>query len=281
MYWLLILPLSLVLGLHYKSLPFAWHIRLFWIAIKARYRTTPPLFLARTSPRISRSTPHLLLDSLPIGVDVFDDRVVEHFKVGFDDGDFLGHLSNSCYPKNLDYVRMSYAMQRLPVFARDGGWTALAAIQFKFLREIPIGKRYSVRVGVLGWDDKWFYVRSEFYTTLRSKKIDEDQETIHCEATSRHCFKYRRRTIPPWLVFATAGYSPRSSADRRVNWEKTEGVRLSLAKRSRGGKVNLLDAWSRNVGTEREEEWMRKEFWDLAGWEDRRKVATDEITLSI
>ncbi|KAN0066599.1 hypothetical protein ACQY0O_000693 [Thecaphora frezii] len=155
--WLVVLPLG-VLALHYRSLPFAWHVRMLVTEVRARWRTTSRFKLigANRGQRVQASSPHLLLDALPIGRDVFTDVVVEDFRVGFDDGDFLGHLSNSCYAKNLDYARMSYASSRLPLFFRDNGWIALGAIQFKYLHEIPIGAKYQIRMATLGWDDKWF-----------------------------------------------------------------------------------------------------------------------------
>lgn len=72
-----------------------------------------------------------------------------------DDTDYNIHLSNSCYSKLLDMVRMKFALATLTPAFREGCWIALGATHARFIREIPSGKNYEVRVYTGGWDEKW------------------------------------------------------------------------------------------------------------------------------
>jgi hypothetical protein len=45
-----------------------------------------------------------------------------------DDCDWNGHLSNSCYAKNLDPARMQACLDWFPAFFGDGGWVALGGV---------------------------------------------------------------------------------------------------------------------------------------------------------
>lgn len=88
----------------------------------------------------------------------------------------------------MDAARLKAAMNYNPGFFRAGGWIALggtltpstllhkansvlrnAATHFHFIREIPMFSRYEVRMSIVAWDQKWFYVISRF-VTFPSKK---------------------------------------------------------------------------------------------------------------
>ncbi|KAJ7198409.1 hypothetical protein C8J57DRAFT_1545634 [Mycena rebaudengoi] len=108
----------LLLVLNVGSFPLMWHIR-FWSVEKKR--------LALRGWYEAH---------LPIGVHPF--RAVWAYKkmVGFDDADFNLHMSNSCYAKVLDSARIHIALATFPTIFRCGGWVALAAAHFHFIREI-------------------------------------------------------------------------------------------------------------------------------------------------
>lgn len=84
------------------------------------------------------------------------------------------HISNSSYAKNLDPVRMKVLMAWFPIFLSDGWWIGLAGVcnncflilrvtglntiaaHYHYIREIPIGVKYQIRVSIGGWEnDKW------------------------------------------------------------------------------------------------------------------------------
>lgn len=52
-------------------------------------------------------------------------------------------------------VRMKFALATLTPAFREGCWIALGATHARFIREIPSGKNYEVRVYTGGWDEKW------------------------------------------------------------------------------------------------------------------------------
>lgn len=106
--------------------------------------------------KFSQGLPRLRHDCLSIGRDPFSDIMLHSFTATIDDCDFMGHLSNSSYPKNLDVARLHYASSRFLQFSMDGGWVALGGIYSDFRNEIKAFKRYQVRVRVLTWGEKWF-----------------------------------------------------------------------------------------------------------------------------
>jgi hypothetical protein len=147
----LLLPAGILLYLVRNSLPFAWHLRVLVPYHWARWRASA----SKASPATSIGTPALLLEALPIGKDPFEVTCTKSFHASIDDCDFMGHMSNSCYPKNLDIVRLRFAVQCLLQLTMDGGWIALGSISFKFVREIGALSHYQIRSGLYAWDDKW------------------------------------------------------------------------------------------------------------------------------
>lgn len=87
--------------------------------------------------------------------DPFKDEFVSNHRATIDECDFLGHLSNSSYPKNLDIARMKYSTGRLADFMLDGGWVPLGSTSFVFHNEIPILSKYTITSRIETWDEKW------------------------------------------------------------------------------------------------------------------------------
>lgn len=153
--WLVVLTSGTFLWVWRRSLPLAWTIRLFWI----QYRNQSQAKASRAACRqnkVTASEPHLLSSRLPVaGKDIFDEVYESHHVASIDECDFNGHLSNSSYPKNFDFARFDFATNRFIRGGMDGGWTALGGTSFRFLKEIPIGRKYMIRCRVHTWDDKW------------------------------------------------------------------------------------------------------------------------------
>lgn len=296
--WLLIAATGSFAWVWRRSLPMAWTIRIFWI----QYCNQRKAKAGRRAKqeKVTASEPHLLMSRLPVpGTDIFDEVYESHHVASVDECDFNGHLSNSSYPKNFDYARTDFATNRFIRGGMDGGWTALGGTSFRFLKEIPINKRYSVRCRIHSWDDKWVYVVGEYVSYSRKTK----SETLHCVAMGRACTKAGRKTIPPWLFFALCGYSPRSSttgvATAASNWSKAEALRTQFLQEKRGqlakkGKTLKRDAWyagggygsstgvlkrydplpkgvSEGDANDVREGWMKKAYWDVEGWEQERR----------
>ncbi|QRW24017.1 glycoside hydrolase family 61 protein [Rhizoctonia solani] len=87
-----------------------------------------------------------------------------------DDCDWNGHLSNSCYAKNLDPARMQACIDWFPAFFGDNGWVALGGAHYHYIREIPINAPYEIRMSIGGWEDKWMYFVAKFVTHPKKSK---------------------------------------------------------------------------------------------------------------
>lgn len=166
--WIKVLFWTLIVT-NIKSFPLLWHIRTLGAAVVARSKSRPsihPLLpwirsnqYATTMPGI---TPRLRLDKVPVGRDIFADRDVTLLRATPDDCDWNGHMSNSCYPKNLDYTRMSFLASRFLRVHFDGGHFALGGCAFVFHREVPFMAKYEIEISIGAWDDKWLYVVGRF-----------------------------------------------------------------------------------------------------------------------
>lgn len=95
----------------------------------------------------------------------FQDQFTSVFRATIDECDFMGHLSNSSYPKNLDFARMQYSSDRLADFMLDGGWVPLGSTSFVFHNEIPILSKYKITSRIETWDDKWLceYIHTNIF----------------------------------------------------------------------------------------------------------------------
>lgn len=104
----------------------------------------------------SREKKEQWLDSLsPIGKSPFEVHSVYKTWASIDECDYNMHLSNSSYAKINDMGRLKSALALFSTLFRDGGWMALGATYYSFLREIPIGTKYEVRLYIGSWDNKW------------------------------------------------------------------------------------------------------------------------------
>ncbi|KAG9086366.1 hypothetical protein FS749_003684 [Ceratobasidium sp. UAMH 11750] len=213
----------LVFLFNIRSWPGVWHGRVFmpvfrlWFKKLLYIRRSKRLYLSNVSP-VGRS---LLpsADGKDKGI-----QIQSKFWAAPDDCDWNGHMSNSSYAKNLDPVRMRVCAEWFPALFADGGWIGLAGAHYHFIREIPVGASYEIRLTVGGWEKKWAYLVAKFVTyptgtstkpTVSTNTIpapglrthDDDGALIHCIAVSTLCAKHGRVTVPPNIAFAMCGFS--------------------------------------------------------------------------
>ncbi|KAJ7226426.1 hypothetical protein C8J57DRAFT_1535231 [Mycena rebaudengoi] len=154
----------LLIVLNVGSFPLMWHIRFWSVVFERRFalqwHKMTHFYLPKEKKRLALRGWYEA--HLPIGVHPF--RAVWAYKkmVGFDDADFNLHMSNSCYAKVLDSARIHIALATFPTIFRWGGWVALAAAHFHFIREIPMLTSYEVRISIGAWDGKWIWYVARF-----------------------------------------------------------------------------------------------------------------------
>ncbi|KAL4244040.1 THEM6/lcsJ thioesterase [Abortiporus biennis] len=156
---------------NYRSWPLVWHFKVLKcvLDLQARYLLLRVrcLFMSKKAKLEAREK---WFDSLtPVGKNPFECCTTYSTWAGPDDCDFQMHLSNSCYAKNLDAVRYKAALEMFPTFFRCGGWMALAATHYKFVREIPMFTKYEIKMTMATWEDKWMYVLVRFVSYPKNK----------------------------------------------------------------------------------------------------------------
>ncbi|CAE6441354.1 unnamed protein product [Rhizoctonia solani] len=170
-----------VLFLNAKSWPGAWHVRVLM-----------PLLKHRLSGLLSkRRDRHEWWTSVsPVGRSVFPTQdgsdpgalVTLECRATLDDCDWNGHLSNSSYAKNLDPARMEMLLSWFPSFFNDGGMVALGAAHYQYIREIPINRKYEIRLSIGAWEDKWVYCIAKFVSHARQNHKSRGNESFSADA---------------------------------------------------------------------------------------------------
>ncbi|KAG8693847.1 hypothetical protein FRC08_008853, partial [Ceratobasidium sp. 394] len=151
-----------------RSWPGVWHARVFKSVFKIRLsgllhkRGKEQEWWTSVSP-VGRS-----VFPTPEGSDKGALSVLKSWAAP-DDCDWNGHLSNSCYAKNLDPARMQACLDWFPAFFGDGGWVALGGAHYHYIREIPVNASYEIRLSIGGWEDKWIYLVAKFVTHPKQK----------------------------------------------------------------------------------------------------------------
>ncbi|CAE7085804.1 unnamed protein product [Rhizoctonia solani] len=166
----------LIFLLNARSWPGVWHLRVFASVIRIRLHA---LLYKRGNGR------KWWTSISPVGRSVFptpdgsDKGALSVLKcwASPDDCDWNGHLSNSCYAKNLDPARMQACIDWFPAFFGDNGWVALGGAHYHYIREIPINTHYEVRMSIGGWEDKWIYLVAKFVS--HPKKTKSGSQTKH------------------------------------------------------------------------------------------------------
>ncbi|KAK7053533.1 peptidase A1 domain-containing protein, partial [Favolaschia claudopus] len=164
----------LLVLLNIRSFPLVWHFRLFrafiQLGLSLQWHKLTHFYLPKAKRREALRAWYE--KDQPIGVHPFRKEWGYKHWVGPDDSDFYLHMSNSSYPKIMDIVRFQLAPVSFPNLFRTGGWVALAATHFSFVREIPMFSTYEVRASIGAWDDKWLWCVCRFVkppSTTKSK----------------------------------------------------------------------------------------------------------------
>ncbi|SJL10149.1 uncharacterized protein ARMOST_13533 [Armillaria ostoyae] len=214
--------------------------------------------------------------------------------------DYNLHLSNSCYAKTLDTVRMKWVLAFVSQVFRVDGVLPVGATSFLFMREIPMLRRFEVRCSIVTWGEKWLYLVAKFVTTGTRKVTPRMEETtpfsspgtpydsdadlqrkipdklseepngavVHCVSISQVCFKIGRITVPPALVLTLSGCSD-------GNYTRTNlppGYLAAQKAVAEGQAKDLLKGgWKRVPKSER--------WWEGSFGEDIEKTRAERLSV--
>lgn len=178
--------LLVLLLINFRSLPFAWHIRVFLPVLRLRLQYYLLRLRILFKPKELRAK--ILSDwgegLCPIGANPFELVTIQHGCTTVDDADYNGHLSNSSYAKALDAARLKLVLKALPAFARSGGWMALGSTHFHFIREIPFLRSYEIRLSIGAWDHKWMFVIARYVSFPKNRRSDATYE-LHADGSGQ------------------------------------------------------------------------------------------------
>lgn len=249
---------AVLFALQPRSWPLYWHLRMAYPLVVPLSR-----YMLQSGSRKKR------MEVLRAGsASPFEAQTVWRGWAGFDDCDYNMHLSNSSYAKNFDYARSEFIARYLLAFGFDGGLPAVSHVQFRFIREVPFGRWYEIRTSIAGWDDKRIHflarVVSRSNGSNRTSEVPFAQQepgwTTHAIGIATYVCKHAssRRTIPPALVLAAAGFGP--------GWARVQELRDD----PREAKKFWAGGWADYEG----ECW-----WDTAAleWEPQRALAAVDL----
>ncbi|KAI0696176.1 hypothetical protein BC835DRAFT_886995 [Cytidiella melzeri] len=172
--------LGLLLLINVRSWPLVWHWHVFSPIVLYRLRVAAlnlrTLFWSKGERLEAKDK--FLRGLCPVGEDPIKFTITVNSWAGPDDCDFNMHLSNSSYPKHLDWARFRAALRLCPTFFRAGGWIALGATHFKFIREIPMFASFEMRMNLVCWDNKWLYLVVRFVTPKKKSKSDDKTRAV-------------------------------------------------------------------------------------------------------
>lgn len=205
--------LALIFALiNLKSLPLAWHFRLFYRMFtnwSSRARVTALLKEHASSASTNASSTnniHPVFQS----VSVFSRSPLLETDYNF-------HKSNSTYFADLDESRTALVTKLLIAGFKQGAKNLekdghkgrlsviLGSVHTSFHREIKPYELYEVRSRVLGWDQKWLVIASFFIRPATKKGKDE---VLLASALSKYVVKKGRFTVSPTRCLTTAGWLP-------------------------------------------------------------------------
>ncbi|KIW29488.1 uncharacterized protein PV07_05302 [Cladophialophora immunda] len=202
-----------------KSLPLAWHARLFYRMFANWY----------TEARVKRSIESQ--SELSDSVHPLFEPVSIFSRSPLLETDYNLHKSNSTYFLDLDESR-TVLMTKLLVpglqqgdkdLQREGHKGALnvilGSVHTSFHKEIKPYERYEVRSRILAWDSKWIVVGSWF---IRPASRKGRQEVLLASALSKYVVKKGKFTVSPERCFATAGWLPRRPANSNAGADRQD-----------------------------------------------------------
>ncbi|KAG1739116.1 uncharacterized protein EDB91DRAFT_391757 [Suillus paluster] len=172
--------LLVLLLVNFRSLPLAWHIRLFLPVLRLSLQYY--LLRLRIIFKPKKVKAKILNDwneaLCPIGASPFELVVVQHGWATLDDIDFNGHLSNSSYAKAQDGAGLNLILKAFPAFTRSGGLVAVGSTHFHFIQEIPFLARYEIRLSIRAWDHKWLFITARFVSFPKNRRGRMDRCTM-------------------------------------------------------------------------------------------------------
>ncbi|XXH04021.1 hypothetical protein Hte_010432 [Hypoxylon texense] len=276
---------AIVLAINWKSLPFAWNVRIWYSMIL-----------------------HLFLrDFHTHSPDKLFHPVISESHASIGEVDYRLHKSNSTYLADLDISRshlMSHLVARAGHMASGNARTHLVmdpsnpskpargsfgigigAVHISFKREIKPYQKYEMWSRIVAWDRKWLYIMTHFVEkgAVRPRSWDAEacgptrktpgeprdwQRKVFTTAVTTYVFKLGRLTIHPATMLGASGLLP----ERPGGWTSDDANgSVAPAEESTGGAKASEWTWER---TERERrrglEYARHfaALDDLHGWFD-------------
>jgi acyl-CoA thioesterase FadM len=146
------------------------------------------------------------------------DRSVVRFRVLPNDVDVNFHMNNGRYLTMMD-------LGRFDLIARNGIFRALlrrrwfpvvGSATIRFIRSLGPLVRYELHTEMVGWDEKWFYLRQRF--VYRGE--------VMAVGIIKGLFQKKGQKIAPADVVAAAGYPVTSPPlpQEVIEWQRAESV---------------------------------------------------------
>lgn len=183
-----------------KSLPLAWHVRVFYRMFRSWYSKKD---VERTLKKEgAHSEIHPIFQPSSI-----------YSRAPLLETDYNLHKSNSTYFGDLDESRALLVTKFVIPAMKQGNAelekeghkgpsnVILGSVHTTFHREIKPYEQYEVRSKILGWDRKWLVVQSWF---VRPGK----KEVLLASALSKYVIKKGKFTVSPEWVLTLAGWLP-------------------------------------------------------------------------
>ncbi|KAL9616425.1 MAG: hypothetical protein Q9160_008701 [Pyrenula sp. 1 TL-2023] len=231
--------------LNLKSVPFSWHVRLFYHFLANIHRRKPSLPAKSNSnsrsPSNAPPSPFFFPSNIsPSLATKLSGRTPHHPLFAFSristrtplfESDYNLHKSNSTYFADLDIARTKHATRLIsPAFPaltkqlkekegydkRGRIGVYLGAVHCSFRKEIGMMEKGEIWTRVVGWDDKgkWLVLGSWFVRRKKKRSKGEssggkDEEIEVCaSALSKYVVKIGRRTVPVDRCLREAGWIP-------------------------------------------------------------------------
>ncbi|OIW23545.1 hypothetical protein CONLIGDRAFT_674380 [Coniochaeta ligniaria NRRL 30616] len=257
---------------NWKSLPFAWTIRIFYAFIyhfTRRRPTLPPRALFHYSITSTRNS---LLDS--------DYNLHKSNSTYFADLDvsrshLVTHLLGPAMPRIGDNAKNRLVLDKDGFAVRGGFGIGLGAVFCSFRKEIGLLQGYETWSRILSWDRKWLYIVTHFVVKGKVKptswdgrargpvrpknvkvegggvaKEDEFGKWVIATAVSKYVFKLGRFTVHPAIVIKANGLLP-ARPDGWMGGESGVGTPEEL------GDIDEVGEW----------DWRRVEYERRKGME--------------
>jgi acyl-CoA thioesterase FadM len=239
--------LLILLLINFKSLPFSWHIRLFWTLYR-HWNARTEVVSTITHARQTHAKTHPLFD--PVSITLHSPLY---------ETDYNLHKSNATYFSDLDHARTAL-VGKLVMPAWGSEETAadknlvrmgrpnviLGAVHATFHKEIKAYERYECRSRLLGWDRKWLVIGTWLVRpskTSREKAVGK--EVLLASCLSKYVVKRGRVTVEPARVLRLAGWLPEAPSDAAGAAESSE---RAAASSSRGAAGTDTTRWREQGG---------------------------------